>query len=214
MFGLFKDPDVPIVAFIGRLAYQKGIDVLASIFPWLMNGDHEGVTGHVQVVMMGTGDEKHAQFLRGAEGSHKGRVVGYVGFTSELEHKIIAGADILIMPSRYEPCGLPQMYAQRYGTIPVVHATGGLRDSVVQYDPFNDEGTGWKFDRCDAEGLKYGLWNALNTYKNHKEAWAKVVKRAMTTDFSWKRSAKRYVEIFKWAKMDPPYQRPHPFHTG
>mmetsp|Transcript_40308 Transcript_40308/g.126886 ORF Transcript_40308/g.126886 Transcript_40308/m.126886 type:complete len:286 (-) Transcript_40308:23-880(-) len=209
--GLREDPNIPIVAFIGRLAYQKGIDVIESIFPWLMNGDHAGVTGYVQVVMMGTGDEKYARFLRDAENHNKGRVAGFVGFTSELEHKIIAAADIILMPSRYEPCGLPQMYAQRYGTVPVVHATGGLKDSVIQYDPFQNTGTGWKFDCCDAEGLKYGLWNALNTYKNHKDAWAGIVRRCMEQDFSWERSAKRYVEIFKWARMDPPFHQPIPF---
>mmetsp|Transcript_12360 Transcript_12360/g.43027 ORF Transcript_12360/g.43027 Transcript_12360/m.43027 type:complete len:104 (+) Transcript_12360:129-440(+) len=103
------------------------------------------------------------------------------------------------------------MYAQRYGTVPVVHATGGLKDSVQQYDPFQGTGTGWKFDRCDAEGVKFGLWHALNTYKNHKEAWQELVKRCMQQDFSWNRSAKRYMEIFGWAKIDPPFHQPHRF---
>jgi len=203
--GLQQDPKVPLVAFIGRLAYQKGIDLIEAIFPWLMNNDGSGVTGYVQLIMVGSGDEKYGSFLRHAENSNKGRVAGYVGFTSELEHKIMAGADILLMPSRYEPCGLPQMYAQRYGCVPVVHATGGLKDSVQQYDPFTNSGTGWKFDRADPEGLKYGLWNALNTYKNFPESWEKLRIRCMEQDFSWAKSAKRYHEIFKWAKMDPPF---------
>ena len=81
------------------------------------------------------------------------------------------------------------MYAQRYGTIPVVHATGGLKDSVEQYDPFEGKGTGWKFDRCDAEGVKFGLWHAIDTFKHHKEAWAAMKKRAMSKDFSWATAA-------------------------
>ena len=177
--GLNQDPNVPIVCFIGRLAYQKGIDLIESIFPWLMGGDSNGVTGYVQLIMMGSGDEKYASFLRHAEGNNKGKVAGYVGFTPELEHKILAGADILLMPSRYEPCGLPQMYAQKYGTVPIVHATGGLKDSVEQFCPFENKGTGWKFDRADPEGIKYGLWNALNTYKNHPDAWQLLRKRCM-----------------------------------
>jgi len=209
--GLNQDADVPIVAFVGRLAYQKGIDVLEAAFDWLMSRDAAGVTGHVQLVMVGTGDERYAGFLRRAEAANKGRVVGYVGFTTELEHKVIAGADILLMPSRYEPCGLPQMYAQRYGTVPVVHNTGGLKDSVQAYDPFQDTGTGWKFDRCDAEGLKFGLWNALNTYKHFKEAWARIVVRCMKQDFSWETSARKYQQIFSWAAIDPPFHQPIPF---
>uniref|UniRef100_A0A7S0F130 Uncharacterized protein n=1 Tax=Hanusia phi TaxID=3032 RepID=A0A7S0F130_9CRYP len=121
------------------------------------------------------------------------------------------------------------MYAQRYGTVPVVHATGGLKDSVVQYDPFADaevkeeeegekevvekegHGTGWQFSTADAEGLKFGLWNALHTYKHFKDSWKKIVKRCMKTDFSWELSAKKYEQVFQWAKMDPPVINPWPF---
>jgi len=261
--GLDQKADTPIVAFIGRLAPQKGVDLIEQVFGWLLGGDHEGVTGDVQLIMMGSGDGKYAQFLMNAERHNKGRVVGYVGFSPDMEHKIIAGADILIMPSRYEPCGLPQMYAQRYGTVPVVHATGGLKDSVVQYDPFADaaeievdeeegveklaknatvgtavngskgekggvgeevvvqkttkvvdaagHGTGWQFGNADAEGLKFGLWNALKTYKHYKESWTKIMRRCMKTDFSWELSAKKYEQVFHWAKMDDPFMNPWPF---
>jgi len=252
--GLNQKADTPIIAFIGRLAPQKGVDLIEQILGWLLAGDHLGVTGDVQLVMMGSGDGHYCEFLKNAEAHNKGRVVGYVGFTPEMERKIIAGADILIMPSRYEPCGLPQMYAQRYGTIPVVHATGGLKDSVVQYDPFADappeeeegeegeegeekdekdekdekkdekkekkekevkggegHGTGWQFNSADAEGLKFGLWNALHTYKHYKESWKKMMYRCMTTDFSWDLSAKKYEQVFEWAKMDGPFHEPWPF---
>lgn len=217
--GLNVDPHKPIIAFIGRLAPQKGVDLIEEIFPWLMEHDPKGkgVTGQVQLVMMGSGDERYANFLRRAEAENKGKVCGYVGFTAEMEHKIIAGADILLMPSRYEPCGLPQMYAQRYGTIPVVHATGGLKDSVVQYNPFDTSeegvGTGWKFDRADAPGLQFGLYNAVNTYKNYREAWDKMVVRAMRVNFSWEKSATKYVDVFKAAKASPPYVNPLPFEN-
>eukprot|EP00802_Teleaulax_amphioxeia_P007215 Tamp_07221.p1 GENE.Tamp_07221~~Tamp_07221.p1 ORF type:complete len:746 (+),score=180.62 Tamp_07221:72-2309(+) len=245
--GLEQKPDTPLVVFIGRLAPQKGVDLIEEVFGWLLGGDSQGVTGDVQLVMMGSGEGRYVDFLMNAERHNKGRVVGYVGFSPDMEHKMLAAADILLMPSRYEPCGLPQMYAQRYGTVPVVHATGGLKDSVVQYDPFADaavveeeeevkaaaatnvtgtgegvekkvkvveqegHGTGWQFGNADAEGLKFGLWNALNTYKHHKASWKKIMRRCMKTDFSWELSAKKYEQVFNWAKMDAPFQNPWPF---
>jgi len=215
--GLQVNRGTPVVAFIGRLAPQKGVDLIEEVFPWLIQHDPQGVTGNVQLVMMGSGEERYANFLRRAEVENKGKVAGYVGFTQEMEHKIIAGADILLMPSRYEPCGLPQMYAQRYGTVPVVHATGGLKDSVKQYNPFQDSdtgyGTGWKFDRADAAGLQWGLWNSLNTYHHYKDSWEKMVVRCMTTDFSWEKSAAKYAETFKLAKSAPPFINPWPFEN-
>ena len=116
---------------------------------------------------------------------------------------------------RYEPCGLPQMYAQRYGTVPVVHATGGLKDSVIQYNPFDTSeegvGTGWQFDCADAPGLKFGLYNAIDTFKHYKDAWAKIVVRCMRMNFSWEKSALKYVDVFKDAKAAQPHINPLPF---
>ncbi|EKX43398.1 hypothetical protein GUITHDRAFT_73067 [Guillardia theta CCMP2712] len=212
--GLQKNPNAPIIAFIGRLAPQKGIDVLQECFHWLMGGDDQGVLGDAQLIMMGNGQAEYANFMRAAEGQYKGRICGYVGFSSEMEQRIIAGADILIMPSRYEPCGLPQMYAQRYGTIPVVHATGGLKDSVQQFEwreGGETVGTGWKFGNCDANGLKWGLWNALEIYKKKPEVWDNLRKRCMEQDFSWIASAKKYIQLMEWATMDPPKHEPWPF---
>jgi starch synthase len=182
----------------------------------MMGGDHEGILGDVQLVMMGSGMHEYAEFMRAAEAQYKGRVCGYVGFSSEMEHKLIAGADILLMPSKYEPCGLPQMYAQRYGTLPVVHATGGLKDSVDQWFAPAEEGgestgTGWKFEPCHEGGLQWGLHNALRLYKKNPEDWAKTVRRAMSKDFSWDISAQKYEQLFEWVQMDEPVQRPWPF---
>mmetsp|Transcript_15598 Transcript_15598/g.35967 ORF Transcript_15598/g.35967 Transcript_15598/m.35967 type:complete len:737 (-) Transcript_15598:235-2445(-) len=212
--GLNVDPKAPLIAFIGRLAPQKGIDVIEQSFNWIMHGGD--VLEHSQMIMMGSGDPKYAEFMRAAEAQYKGRVCGYVGFSSEMEHKIIAGADILLMPSRYEPCGLPQMYAQRYGTIPIVHATGGLKDSVDQYEHPAEEGgeskgTGWKFGNCDSGGLQWGIHSALSVYKKQPEAWEALVTRAMSKDFSWDKSAEQYEQIFDWVQMDEPVERPWPF---
>ena len=115
---------------------------------------------------------------------------------------------------RYEPCGLPQMYAQRYGTVPVVHATGGLKDSVLQFDAAStagSQGTGWLFDMFDAEGLKWGVYNAIKTFKHDKPAWDAMVVRCMKVDFSWDRSALKYVQVFRAALAAPPHVNPLPF---
>ena len=167
--GLREEADAPLVAFIGRLAEQKGIDVIEQSYDWLIN-----CVDKAQLIMMGSGQPEYAEILTQAEKIHQSRVCGYVGFSHEMEHLIIAGADILIMPSRYEPCGLPQMYAQRYGTIPIVHATGGLKDSVEQYERVEgkpSKGQGWKFGNCDASGLKWGLGAAIDVYKGQRDEW-------------------------------------------
>lgn len=214
--GLVVDPNRPLLVFIGRLAPQKGIDVIEASLNWLMGGDNEGVLGDTQLVMMGSGSNEYAAFMRNAEQQYKGRVCGYVGFSSEMEHKLIAGADILLMPSRYEPCGLPQMYAQRYGTIPVVHATGGLKDSVDMYEapqtPGGESaGTGWKFGNCDAGGLQWAIQHALRVYKKDPANWRAIIKRAMSKDFGWDASAAKYEQLFEWVQMDEPVMRPWPF---
>jgi len=210
--GLRVEPDAPLVAFIGRLAEQKGIDVIEQTYHWLINDNDKA-----QLVMMGSGQPEYAAILTEAEARYKGRVCGYVGFSHEMEHLIIAGADILIMPSRYEPCGLPQMYAQRYGTVPIVHATGGLKDSVDQYEPgaegMESKGEGWKFGNCDTNGLRWGLGNAIGIYKTNQEEWKKLRTRGMLKDFGWVHAAKKYVQLMEWAQMDPPRHEPWPFNS-
>jgi len=210
--GLREDPDAPLVAFIGRLAEQKGIDIIEQSLHWLMGDKHKS-----QLVMMGSGQPEYAEILTKAEAQYKGRICGYVGFSSEMEHLIIAGADMIIMPSRYEPCGLPQMYAQRYGTVPIVHATGGLKDSVEQYqhphEGNDSKGQGWKFGNCDANGLKWGLGEAINIFQNNPVEWMNIRTRGMKMDFGWRGAAERYVQLMEWASMDPPRHEPWPFNS-
>jgi len=210
--GLRQEPDAPLVAFIGRLAEQKGIDVIQGTYHWLM-GDMD----KSQLIMMGSGQPEYAEILTEAEAQYKGRICGYVGFSPEMEHLVIAGADILIMPSRYEPCGLPQMYAQRYGTVPIVHATGGLKDSVEQYEPGamggESKGQGWKFGNCDTNGLRWGLGSAINIYKNDPEEWIRIRTRGMNQNFGWKSAAEKYCQLMEWAQMDPPRFEPWPFNS-
>lgn len=159
--GLPEDPDVPMLGFIGRLDYQKGVDLIRDNCGWLME---QGV----QLVMLGSGREDLENDLRGMEASNRHACRSWVGFSVEMAHRITAGCDILLMPSRFEPCGLNQLYAMRYGTVPVVHAVGGLRDTVEKFNPFADTGptgTGWTFDHCDAESLRKAMGHAISTYR-------------------------------------------------
>merc|ERR1712187_458331 len=121
----------------------KGVDVLGSIIAWLMEDSGNGVTGHAQLIMMGNGDKAYADTLRWAEGAFQGRVCGYVGFDPKIEHQMMAGCDLFLMPSRYEPCGLPQMICQQYACLPIVNATGGLTDSVKDISEGKSSATGF-----------------------------------------------------------------------
>ncbi|XP_068644166.1 soluble starch synthase 1, chloroplastic/amyloplastic-like [Aristolochia californica] len=200
--GLAVKPDCPLIAFIGRLDHQKGTDLIQSAIPELMQDD-------VQFIMLGSGDPDTEKWMRVAEATYKDKFRGWVGFNIAVSHKITAGCDILLMPSRFEPCGLNQLYAMRYGTIPVVHATGGLRDTVETFDPFADEGreegTGWAFSPLTKESMLGALRNAVKTYKEHKSSWEGLLRRGMQNDFTWDNAAAQYEQVFSWVFLDPPY---------
>ncbi|CAN4082597.1 unnamed protein product [Withania somnifera] len=185
--------DVPLIGFIGRLDPQKGVDLIAEAVPWMMGQD-------VQLVMLGTGRPDIEQMLRQFECQHNDKIRGWVGFSVKTSHRITAGADILLMPSRFEPCGLNQLYAMKYGTIPVVHAVGGLRDTVQPFDPFNESGLGWTFSRAEANQLIHALGNCLLTYRQYKKSWEGIQTRCMTQDLSWDNAALNYEEVLIAAK--------------
>ncbi|KAI4387796.1 hypothetical protein MLD38_000199 [Melastoma candidum] len=191
--GLPVRPDVPLLGFIGRLDGQKGVDLIVDAVPWLMGQD-------IQLVMLGTGRQDLEQMLQQLEGQHPDRIRGWVGFSVKMAHRITAAADILLMPSRFEPCGLNQLYAMMYGTIPVVHAVGGLRDTVKQFDPFNNTGLGWTFDSAEANKLINALGHCLKTYREYKETWEGIQKRGMSQDLSWDNAATNYEEVLVAAK--------------
>lgn len=191
--GLPVRDDVPLIGFIGRLDPQKGIDLIAEAVPWMMGQD-------VQLVMLGTGRPGLEQMLRQFECQHNDKIRGWVGFSVKTSHRITAGADILLMPSRFEPCGLNQLYAMKYGTIPVVHAVGGLRDTVQPFDPFNESGLGWTFRRAEANQLIHALGNCLLTYRQYKKSWEGIQTRCMTQDLSWDNAAQNYEEVLIAAK--------------
>jgi starch synthase len=187
--GLGTDADRALLGMVSRFAWQKGIDVALDALPHLLE------EGTAQLVVLGSGDPSLEHRMHELSARFPDRVALRTGMDEPLAHRIIAGADLFLMPSRYEPCGLSQMYSQRYGTVPVVHATGGLDDTVTQFEPASDEGTGFKFAPCTAEALRDALGRAL-AIRRDAAAWGRLQHNAMRQDFSWEHSAQAYRNLY------------------
>ena len=187
------DPHVLLFGVVSRLATQKGLDLLADALPRVL--DHM----HVQVALLGSGEAGLEHAFRHLAASYPGRVGVHIGFDGSLARLIQAGSDAFVMPSRSEPCGLTQMYAMRYGTPPIVRATGGLADTVDQYIEGKDTGTGFRFNDATAAALYDTLGWACATYYDRPREFMGLRRRGMARDFSWRRSAERYVELYRWA---------------
>ncbi len=184
--------DVPLVAVIGRLTPQKGFNLLIELLPELMALE-------VQLAILGMGDRDLEQQFRAAKTKYSDRIGLQIGFDEGLAHRIEAGADLLLMPSRYEPCGLTQLYSLRYGTVPVVRRTGGLADTVVPFKPTtmdSKQATGFHFIDSSADALLSTVLLALNVYKD-QHAWHSLIEAGMRTDVSWTHAAKQYVELYR-----------------
>ncbi|MDE2624962.1 MAG: glycogen synthase GlgA [Betaproteobacteria bacterium] len=190
--GLTKDPDVPLLGLVSRLTYQKGIDLLLDALPALM-------AHPLQLALLGSGEAIMESRLREAARAYPGRMGVTLSFDEPLSHRIIAGCDLFLMPSRFEPCGLAQMYAMRYGTPPVVRETGGLADTVVDCTEEalrEGKATGFSFRNAASEDLTAAVQRALAAYEDRKE-WRQLQKTGMRRDFSWKRAASDYVGIYR-----------------
>ncbi len=179
----------PLVGMVTRLASQKGIDLLVE-------GAEEIFAMDLQMIILGTGDEEYHLRLRELEQKYPDKLKVYLEFNDVLAHEIQAGVDIFLMPSRYEPCGLNQMYALRYGTVPLVRAVGGLADTVVDYDPVSREGTGFVFTEYEGEAMLTALTRAVALFRK-RQAWMKLMKTGMRQDFSWDVSADRYASLYQ-----------------
>jgi starch synthase len=187
-FGLSIREDVPIIAMVTRLTKQKGLDLVKCVF-------HEIIAEDVQFILLGTGDKEFEQFFHDMAETYPDKVKVYIGFNEELAHKIYAGADLFLMPSKFEPCGLSQMIALRYGTIPIVRETGGLNDTVQSYNEFTGEGNGFSFTNFNAHDMLYTIRRALTFYKE-KQVWEKLMKEGMSGDYSWAQSALKYNKVY------------------
>jgi starch synthase len=183
--------DVPVLGVISRLADQKGFDLLADILEDLFNLD-------IGFVLLGTGEQKYHDLFTRIGRKYPQKAGIRIAYDDRLAHKIEAGADLFLMPSKYEPCGLNQIYSLRYGTIPIVRATGGLDDTIVHYDPSSGKGNGFKFIHYDAKEFLHQIETAIHYY-HQPEHWNRLLRNAMTADFSWARSAESYVELYRKA---------------
>ena len=188
IFKLKGPEEAPIIGMITRLAEQKGCDLLADATDELLKME-------LFLILLGQGDKKYEKKFSELGKKHRGRLAVKIAFDNVLAHKIEAGSDMFLMPSRYEPCGLNQMYSLKYGTIPVVRATGGLDDTIMEFDPEAGKGNGFKFAEYSSRALIEEIKRALAIYQN-KNLWLRLVKNVMKEDFSWKRSALKYEEIY------------------
>lgn len=186
-FDLEYNAETPVIGIISRLSDQKGFDIIQKAMPELMKED-------VYFVLLGSGDKTFQKFFEGVKKKYPKKVGVHFGFSEELAHLIEAGSDMFLMPSKYEPCGLNQMYSLKYGTIPIVRATGGLADTITEYK--NGKGNGFVFEKYDAAELMKAIKRALKLYTNREE-WIKLIRLAMACDYSWEISAKKYVDLYR-----------------
>lgn len=193
-FGFEFKPEVPVFGLISRLYDSKGLDLVEKIFPQLMKLD-------VQMILLGTGDKKYHSFFDKMSHQYREKFACYLGFNDDLAHLIEGGADIFLMPSKYEPCGLNQMYSLKYGTVPIVRKTGGLADTVQKFDEKSGYGNGFVFQKYTAKEFLAEIKRALKIYKN-KQQWLSIVKNGMKSDFSWHSSAKKYLDLYKTILSD------------
>ncbi len=189
IFGLTGLPDSPLIGMVARLVEQKGLDIILEAMEGILK------TG-ADLVILGSGEDRYHQELRALARRHKGRIGVRIGFDTALAHKIEAGADVFLMPSRYEPCGLNQMYSLKYGTIPLVRSTGGLEDTVREFDPATGRGNGFKFKAYSASALISCVRRATALYKR-KDRWGILIKNAMRADFSWETAARKYLSLYE-----------------
>jgi starch synthase len=183
-------PATPLIGMVTRLTRQKGLDLLFDTLPEVL-GERD-----VRLVALGSGEPHYEQFMHGLQERHPGRAVFYSGYSEELAHFIEAAADIFLMPSMYEPCGLNQMYSLKYGTVPLVRRTGGLADSVRHFDPATGEGTGVVFNDYDPGGVRWGLDTALDWFAD-PALWRRMVLNGMREDFSWDRQVLEYEALYR-----------------
>ncbi len=188
--GLEVNPDLPIIGMVGRLSSQKGLDLVDYIITDLM-------AERVQFVVLGMGESRYVNLFSWAEGEYRGRVAARFTMDAGLAHRIYAGCDMFLMPSQFEPCGLSQMIAMRYGTVPIVRETGGLRDTVLSYNEYTGAGNGFSFFNYNAHDMLHVIQRALGYYRDNKDVWTLLQKRGMEGDYSWDRSAAKYVELYR-----------------
>lgn len=190
--GLQAGENTPVIGVISRFVSHKGLDLIEGVINEILEQD-------VCLVVLGKGDWRYEQMFLEAKRRYPAKVSVSIMFSGDLANKIYAGSDILLMPSKSEPCGLAQMIAMRYGTVPLVRETGGLKDTVFPYIDYSGDGNGFTFAHYNAHDMLNVIRQACGLYRNDKEAWKKLMHRGMTADFSWDASAQQYIDVYETA---------------
>jgi len=188
--GLEVNAEIPLIGMIGRLSNQKGLDLVDYVIADIMRQD-------VQLVILGMGEGRYFNLFSWAENEYKGRIAARFTMDHQLAHKIYAGADMFLMPSQFEPCGLSQMIAMRYGSVPIVRETGGLRDTVLSFNEFSGEGNGFTFFNYNAHDMLHTIERAVDYYQHKQDIWLKLQERGMQGDYSWNHSARDYIKLYE-----------------
>ena len=187
--GLAESPDTPVIGMVTRLSSQKGLDLVDHVIGQIMEED-------VQLAVLGMGESRYVNLFSWAEQQYPGRVAARFQMDNTLAHRIYAGADMFLMPSQFEPCGLSQMIALRYGCIPIVRETGGLRDTVLSYNHYNNAGNGFTFFNYNAHDMLFTIRRALRYYREKHDVWMQLQQRGMRGDYSWDASAETYISLY------------------
>ncbi len=187
--GLVEDESIPLIGMVGRLSSQKGLDLVNVVLKDIMS------TG-AQLVVLGKGERRFEDLFNWAQWKYPGQLAARIEMNHELAHQIYAGADMFLMPSQFEPCGLSQMISLRYGTLPIVRETGGLRDTVLSYNKYTDEGNGFTFLNYNAHDMLHVIERAVRYYRDRPELWKKLVVRAMNEQHGWDQSAHEYIALY------------------
>ena len=190
VLGLPVREDVPVISIVTRLVDQKGIDLILHIF-------HEMMGQNVQFIVLGTGEQRYEDSFRYFMDVYPEKVSAQLYFDETMARKIYAGSDMFLMPSAFEPCGIGQLLAFRYGTLPIVRETGGLKDTVIPYNRFTGEGNGFSFANYNAHELLYTIEQAVALYRFEPKKWKDLVARVMALDFSWTASSQQYLTLYK-----------------
>jgi starch synthase len=187
--GLEQDDRKFMIGIVSRLTDQKGFDLIAYMMDEICQQD-------LQIVVLGTGEERYENMFRHFAWKYQGKVSANIYYSEAMSHKIYASCDAFLMPSLFEPCGLSQLMSLRYGTIPIVRETGGLKDTVEPYNEYESTGTGFSFANYNAHEMLGTIKYAMDVFYNRRREWNKMIDRAMAKDFSWKTSAKQYEELY------------------
>jgi len=173
------------------LTDQKGLDLVAYIMEELL------CTAKIQIIVLGTGEDRYEEMFRYFENKYPNQIKAYIGYSEELAHRIYASCDSFLMPSLFEPCGLSQLMSMRYGTLPIVRETGGLKDTVIPYNEYTGEGTGFSFANYNADEMLHVIYYAMDIYYNRRDEWNAIVSNGMRADFSWDVSADKYINMYR-----------------